>query len=75
MNAQQIQERFAGHPFIDYFDCLTAALEAAKKRNKQAVRAKLAGEIEQQSYHLGWRRYYMQRVRQWHAMIDWSPEE
>lgn len=74
MNAQQIQERFADHPFVDYFDCLTAALEAARKRNKQAVRARLEGDLTRAVQHVHMRRYYMGRVRAWRDMIDWSDE-
>lgn len=72
MNTQQIQAQFAGHPFVDYFDCLTAALSAARERNKKAVRAALAGDADGVARHTHMRRYYMQRVRQWHDMIDWS---
>lgn len=68
----EISERYAGHPFVDYFDCLTAALSAARDRNKKAVRAALAGDAEGVARHQHMRRYYMGRVRQWHDMIDWS---
>lgn len=74
-NAQalsDIQARFSGHPFLDYFDCLTEALKAARSRNKLAVRARLAGDRGAVAQHLHMRRYYMQRVRLWHGMIDWS---
>lgn len=72
MNAAAIAEQYAGHPFIDYFDCLTAALEAARSRNKKAVRARLAGDLDKASEHQEMVHYYMTRVRQWHDMIDWS---
>ena len=77
MSAQDlasITARYAGHPFVDYFDCLDASLAAAKLRSKLAVRARLAGEVEQESYHLGWKRYHWARVRHFHKMIDWSEE-
>jgi hypothetical protein len=74
MNAQQIQERFAGTPDIDYFSCLTASLEAARRRNKLAVQARLAGDKRRADMHQDYARWYFARVRQWHAMIDWSDE-
>ncbi len=74
MNAQHIQERYAGHPFVDYFDCLTAALAAARKRNRQAIQARRDGDPTRAAQHVHMRRYYMQRVRAWHNMIDWSAE-
>ncbi len=74
MNTAMIQARYAGHPFLDYEDCLQASVAAARKRNKQAVQAKLAGDTRKQSEHLGWKRHYMARARQWFDMIDWSAE-
>jgi hypothetical protein len=68
----EISARYEGHPFLDYFDCLTASLEAARGRNKLAVRARLAGDEVGARRHRGLRDDYMKRVRQWHAMIDWS---
>lgn len=70
--AAMIQARYEGHPFLDYFDCLTASLEAAKNRNKLAVRASLAGDESAAQRHRDLRDDYMARVRQWHDMIDWS---
>ena len=75
MSAQDlasITARYAGHPFVDYFDCLTASLEAARRRNKLAVRARLAGDDMGARRHQNLCRDYMARVRQWHSMIDWS---
>lgn len=72
MNAQAIADKYAGHPFVDYFDCLTEALKAARSRNKRAVQAKREGRYDEAARHLHMRRYYMGRVRQWHDMIDWS---
>lgn len=74
MNTQQIAERYAGHPFVDYFDCLDASLTAAKRRSKLAVQARLAGDERAVRRHLQMRDHYMRRVRQWHAMIDWSEQ-
>ena len=74
MNAAEIAERYAGHPFVDYFDCLTASLEAARRRNKLAVRARLAGDEEGARRHQNMVHDYMVRVRQWHGMIDWSDD-
>ncbi len=72
MNTAAIAAQYEGHPFVDYFDCLTVSLEAAKRRNKLAVRCRLAGDevgaLRQQNLVHD----YMIRVRQWHAMIDWS---
>ena len=67
-----IRARFEGHPFVDYFDCLTASLEAAKRRSKRAVQATREGNIAEAAMHRQLRDDYMQRVRQWHDMIDWS---
>ncbi len=74
MNAQQIAERYAGHPFLDYFDCLIACVESARSRNKRAVRARLAGEDGTARLHRVMARWYLDRARQWHNMIDWSDE-
>jgi hypothetical protein len=74
MNAHQIQERYAGHPFVDYFDCMIEGIRAAKRRNKLAVRAYLEGrgaEADRQREH---RDYYLKRARQWRDLIDWSDE-
>jgi hypothetical protein len=67
-----IQARYEGHPFLDYYDCLQASLEAARNRSKLAVRATLAGDAVAAERHRGLRDDYMRRVRQWHSMIDWS---
>ncbi len=72
MTLDQISARYEGHPFLDYFDCLTASLEAAKRRNKLAVQARRAGDEVGAVRHQNMVHDYMIRVRQWHAMIDWS---
>lgn len=74
MNAQQIQERYAGHPFVDYFDCLDASLKAARNRNRLAVRAKKAGDYKAAARHLAEKRWHMRRCRAWYELIDWSEE-
>lgn len=72
MTLADISARYEGHPFVDYFDCLTASLEAAKRRNKLAVRARRAGDEIGERRHRGLRDDYMKRVRQWHDLIDWE---
>lgn len=71
---EAIRARFEGRPFVDYFDCLTASLEAAKRRSKRAVQATKAGNPAEAAMHRGLRDDYMLRVRQWRDMIDWSQE-
>lgn len=70
--AAEISARFDGHPFVDYFDCLTVSIESARRRNKLAVRARLAGRYDEASRHQQHVTDYMKRARQWHDMIDWS---
>lgn len=72
MTLADITARYEGHPFLDYFDCLTASLEAARRRNKLAVRARRAGDEDGVLRHRGLRDDYMKRVRQWHDLIDWE---
>ena len=72
MTLAEITAQFEGHPFVDYFDCLTVSLASARRRNKLAVRARLAGDEVGARRHQGLVTDYMARVRQWHAMIDWS---
>lgn len=75
MNAAEIAERYAGHPFVDYFDCLTASLEAARRRNKLAVRARLAGDEVSARRHQKEARDHMRLVRDFHDRINWSDDE
>ncbi len=70
-----IAARFEGHPFLDYFDCLTAALAAARRRNKRAVQCRREGNLVEAGMHQQLAHDYMKRVRQWHDMIDWSDDE
>ena len=72
MTLSEITARFEGHPFVDYFDLMTVGIETAKRRNKQAVRAIKAKRYDEAARHLHMKRYYMQRARAWHDMIDWS---
>ncbi len=74
MNTAMIQARYAGHPFLDYQDCLQAAVEAAKRRNKLAVRARKAGDFNDAANHQELVHHYLTRARQWFDMIDWSAE-
>lgn len=74
MNAKQIQERYAGHPFVDYFDCMVEAIRAARRRNRLAAQARREGrghEADRQREH---RDYFIKRARQWRDLIDWSDE-
>jgi hypothetical protein len=72
MNAQQIQERFADHPFVDAFDCLIASIAAAKSRSKLAVRAANMGDLDTAARHRKKRDEYLSDIRRWHSQIDWS---
>ena len=37
MTLADISARYEGHPFVDYFDCLTASLEAAMRGGRGLV--------------------------------------
>jgi hypothetical protein len=74
MNATEIAERFAGHPFVDAFDCLIASIAAAKSRSKLAVRAAKMGDLDTAIRHRKKRDEYLRDVRDFHARIDWSDE-
>ena len=74
MNTQAIAEKYAGHPFIDPFDCLDASLSAARERSKWAVRAAKEGNHTVAAWHRRKRDEHMVQVRHFHALIDWSDE-
>jgi hypothetical protein len=57
-------------PFFDPFACIEAALAAAKRRNKLAVRARLAGRIDVADDHQSFVRFYMTRVHVWRDQIN-----
>jgi hypothetical protein len=74
MNAAQIAEQFADHPFVDAFDCLIASIAAAKSRSKLAVRAANMGDPDTAARHRKKRDEYLEDIRRWHSQIDWSDE-
>ena len=74
MKVQQIEAMFAGHPFVDAFDCLIASLAGARNRSKLAVRASLAGDHVTAARHRTKRDEYLADIRRWHDQIDWSDE-
>jgi hypothetical protein len=56
-------------PFFDPFACIEAALAAAKRRNKLAVRARLAGDADKAAEHQEFVHFYLVKVRDWREMI------
>ncbi len=72
MSLDEISARYAGHPFLDYFDCLTVCVESARRRNKLAVVARREGRMDEAAKHQGFVADYMRRARTWYDMIDWG---
>jgi hypothetical protein len=72
MTLAEISARYEGHPFLDYFDLMTVGIESAKRRNKRAVQARLAGDEKGAAEHQQLALDYIRRARQWHDLIDWS---